>query len=64
MNKFLSVGITGTGSCLPERELTNFDLEKMVDTTDEWIKPEPEYAKEELLMIKSQRQIWLQRPLK
>ncbi|HZJ76661.1 MAG TPA: beta-ketoacyl-ACP synthase III [Oscillospiraceae bacterium] len=38
MNKFLSVGITGTGSCLPERELTNFDLEKMVDTTDEWIK--------------------------
>lgn len=38
MNKFLSVGITGTGRYLPERELTNFDLEKMVDTTDEWIK--------------------------
>ncbi len=38
MNKFLSVGITGTGSCLPERKLTNFDLEKMVDTTDEWIR--------------------------
>lgn len=29
--------ITGTGSYLPARTLTNFDLEKMVDTTDEWI---------------------------
>jgi 3-oxoacyl-[acyl-carrier-protein] synthase III len=29
--------ITGTGSSLPEKVLTNFDLEKMVDTTDEWI---------------------------
>lgn len=37
LNKFFSVGISGTGSCLPERELTNFDLEKMVETTDEWI---------------------------
>ncbi len=29
--------IIGTGSYLPERVLTNQDLEKMVDTTDEWI---------------------------
>lgn len=29
--------IAGTGSYLPERILTNADLEKMVDTTDEWI---------------------------
>lgn len=29
--------IIGTGSYLPERVLTNFDLEKMVDTSDEWI---------------------------
>ncbi|GFO64675.1 ketoacyl-ACP synthase III [Geomonas paludis] len=29
--------ITGTGSAVPEKVLTNFDLEKMVDTTDEWI---------------------------
>lgn len=29
--------ITGTGSYLPEKILTNKDLEKMVDTTDEWI---------------------------
>ena len=30
--------IAGTGKYLPERVLTNADLEKMVDTTDEWIK--------------------------
>jgi 3-oxoacyl-[acyl-carrier-protein] synthase-3 len=29
--------IIGTGSYLPERVLTNSDLEKMVDTNDEWI---------------------------
>ena len=29
--------ITGTGSYLPEKVLTNHDLEKMVDTSDEWI---------------------------
>ncbi len=29
--------ISGTGSYLPERILTNKELEKMVDTTDEWI---------------------------
>src|SRR5205085_416194 len=29
--------IAGTGSYLPERVLTNADLEKMVDTNDEWI---------------------------
>ena len=32
-----SVGIIGTGSYLPEKVLTNFDLEKMVDTSNEWI---------------------------
>ena len=30
--------IVGTGRYLPEKILTNFDLEKMVDTTDEWIR--------------------------
>lgn len=29
--------IVGTGSYLPSQVLTNADLEKMVDTTDEWI---------------------------
>ena len=30
--------IAGTGSFLPERVLTNADLEKMVETSDEWIR--------------------------
>lgn len=30
--------IAGTGRFLPERILTNADLEKMVETTDEWIR--------------------------
>ncbi|MFH1655859.1 MAG: beta-ketoacyl-ACP synthase III [Candidatus Omnitrophota bacterium] len=31
------VGIIGLGMYVPERKLTNKDLEKMVDTSDEWI---------------------------
>ena len=31
------VGIIGTGSYVPEKVLTNADLEKMVDTSDAWI---------------------------
>jgi 3-oxoacyl-[acyl-carrier-protein] synthase-3 len=30
--------ITGTGGYLPDKVLTNHDLEKMVDTSDEWIR--------------------------
>ena len=30
--------ITGTGCYLPEKVLTNHDLEKMMDTSDEWIR--------------------------
>ena len=36
-NKSISVGIIGTGSYVPESILTNKDLEKIVDTSDEWI---------------------------
>ncbi len=32
-----SVGILGTGTALPEKVVTNHDLEKLVDTTDQWI---------------------------
>lgn len=34
----MSIKIAGTGSYIPERILTNADLEKMVDTSDEWIR--------------------------
>ena len=30
--------IAGTGSYLPDKVVTNFDLEKRMDTTDEWIR--------------------------
>jgi len=33
----VKVGVLGVGSYAPEKVLTNFDLEKMVDTSDEWI---------------------------
>lgn len=32
-----NVGIIGLGHCLPKHRLTNLDLGKMVDTSDEWI---------------------------
>jgi 3-oxoacyl-[acyl-carrier-protein] synthase-3 len=34
----MSFGILGIGSAYPDRILTNKDLEKMVDTSDEWIR--------------------------
>lgn len=37
MNKPLRVKISALGTYVPPRLLTNADLEKMVDTTDEWI---------------------------
>ena len=33
-----NIGIIGTGFYVPEKILTNLDLEKKLDTTDEWIK--------------------------
>jgi 3-oxoacyl-[acyl-carrier-protein] synthase-3 len=33
-----TVSIIGTGSYVPERVLTNWDLEKIVETSDEWIR--------------------------
>ncbi|RYM01774.1 ketoacyl-ACP synthase III [Sporolactobacillus sp. THM7-7] len=34
----MSAGILGVGKFVPERVLTNMDLEKMMDTSDEWIR--------------------------
>ena len=33
----VAVSVLGTGSYLPERVMTNADIEKFVETTDEWI---------------------------
>ncbi|KDE48758.1 3-oxoacyl-ACP synthase [Geobacillus sp. CAMR12739] len=34
----MGAGIIGVGRYVPEKVLTNFDLEKMMDTSDEWIR--------------------------
>lgn len=38
MSVKLSAAITAVGGFVPEDRMTNFDLEKIVDTTDEWIR--------------------------
>lgn len=36
-NNLRSVGIVGLGAFLPQKKITNHDLRKLVDTSDEWI---------------------------
>jgi 3-oxoacyl-[acyl-carrier-protein] synthase-3 len=38
MGKRIAAKITGVAGYVPPRVVTNFDLEKIVDTTDEWIR--------------------------
>lgn len=38
MSQQIRAAITSVGGFVPEDKLTNFDLEKMVDTNDEWIR--------------------------
>jgi 3-oxoacyl-[acyl-carrier-protein] synthase-3 len=40
----INAGIIGTGHAYPEGILTNADLEKIVDTSDEWITTQHEYT--------------------
>lgn len=61
----ISIGILGIGSYLPAKNLTNADMEKIVDTTDEWIVERtgirnrriaaPEQATSDLALIAAQR---------
>jgi 3-oxoacyl-[acyl-carrier-protein] synthase-3 len=61
----ISVGILGTGAALPEQILTNEDLERMVDTSDEWIRErtgirerriaDPETATSDLALVAARR---------
>ena len=37
MVSLIPVGVAGLGRYVPERRLTNQELEKLVDTSDEWI---------------------------
>lgn len=63
--KLNSAGILGLGSYVPEKILTNADIEKLVDTNDEWITERtgikerricaPEQATSDLSLIAAQR---------
>ena len=46
MSEIKRTMIAGTGSYVPERLLTNADLEGMVETSDEWIRTTTEAARE------------------
>src|SRR6202044_122266 len=41
MGRRIAAKITGVAGYVPPRVVTNFDLEKMVDTNDEWIRTRP-----------------------
>jgi 3-oxoacyl-[acyl-carrier-protein] synthase-3 len=47
MTQKISAAITAISGYLPEDILSNGDLEKMVDTNDEWIRTRPVFPKEE-----------------
>ena len=50
--------ITATAKYLPERTLTNSDLEKMVETTDDWIKSRTGIENRHLVERARLLQIW------
>ena len=39
MGEIMTTRIIGTGSAVPKQVVTNDDLAKIVDTSDEWIRP-------------------------
>ena len=47
MSQKITAAITAVGGYVPEDKLTNADLEKMVDTNDEWIRTRTGLKKEE-----------------
>ncbi len=54
----MNAGIIGLGRYIPEKVLTNHDLEKMVETSDEWIRTRTGIEEEELHLMMSIHLIW------
>ncbi|HEX6915959.1 MAG TPA: beta-ketoacyl-ACP synthase III [Chitinophagaceae bacterium] len=50
----ITAAITAVGGYVPETKLTNFDLEKMVDTNDEWIRTRTGVEERRILKEKGQ----------
>ena len=55
MTETRPVKIAGLATYVPPRLLTNADLEKMVDTTDEWIRKRTGIDQQNILMLLDQR---------
>jgi 3-oxoacyl-[acyl-carrier-protein] synthase-3 len=65
LDRLRGATIVGTGMYVPDRVLTNFDLEKMVETSDEWIRDRtgirerriaaPDQASSDLAVIAARR---------
>ncbi len=53
-NALIRSKITGTGLGVPARLVSNFDLEKIVDTTDEWIRTRTGISTRRLIDTKTQ----------
>lgn len=53
----MSVKILGTGSFLPEKSVSNDDLSKVMDTSDEWISSRTGFAAG-TFRLKIQHQRW------
>ncbi|NLW78433.1 MAG: ketoacyl-ACP synthase III [Ruminococcaceae bacterium] len=49
----MSISILGVGSALPKRVLTNDDLSRMVDTSDEWIRTRTGISERHIMMEES-----------
>ena len=48
----ITAAITAIGGYVPETRLTNFDLEKMVATNDEWIRTRTGISERRILKSK------------
>ena len=57
----ISARIVSTGSYLPQKVLTNRDLEHMVETSDEWIVTRTGMSEDASLRMKNLLLIWEQR---
>lgn len=44
----MSLKITGTGSCLPKKTVSNEELSKIVETSDKWIKERTGISKRQI----------------
>ncbi len=57
--KNIRAAITGTGKCLPDFVLSNAELEKMIDTTDEWITSRTGIKERRMLKIPGEGLSWM-----